>query len=479
MRYLKFYIVAILLIQLQFVFAQTEIEKEIKLGDEYAKMVEAEMGIWDNPGMQAYINSVGQRLVSKLDKQPYPYTFQIVDQWEPNAFSIPGGHVYISRGLIILFNNESELAGVLGHEIGHIIEHHSLKIQKRQKRASILAIPAVVIGTLTQNKNIENLLMLPALGIGKAYLSTYGRGQEHDADKVGQEIAVKAGYDVNGLPSILLRLEEDITYLNKGKTHNFSIFDDHPMTPDRVERLNKTSSKYATCARTADLKAGNDFTKTWNGLLYGPNANEGAFVNNEFIHPQLKLKMLFPTEWVYVNEKEAVGALTKDQKNLIVLTFAAKGNKADSLQTNAIAKLKQKSLTPESTNSTTINGYHVTQVRYSETDDKGVKTSIWASWIEKDEYTYVLIGQSFKDIEQEYTSTLKSIHSTTSEDISRIKVTVVRINNVQASDNFENLNKRTGNVWEEKLFYIVNGVAQFSELKPEVDVKVLVEENYK
>src|SRR5690349_1240424 len=85
MRHLRFYFVVFLFVQFQFVFAQTEVEKEIKLGNEYAKMVEAEMGLWDNVGMQAYVNQVGQRLVATLPTQPYPYTFQIVDQWEPNA----------------------------------------------------------------------------------------------------------------------------------------------------------------------------------------------------------------------------------------------------------------------------------------------------------------------------------------------------------------------------------------------------------
>jgi predicted Zn-dependent protease len=476
MRFLKLLLVGLLFSNLA--IAQVSVEEEIKLGNKYAKMIEAEMGLWKNEAIQSYINQVGQRLVNVLPQpQPYPYTFEIVDQWEPNAFSIPGGHVYISRGLLVVLRNESELAGVLGHEIGHIIQHHSLKIQQKANRVSILALPAVVIGTMYHSERIQNLLLLPVAGLGKAYLSTYSRQNEYEADKVGLQLLAKAGYNSNGLEDALDQLEKEVAVLTDGAQHKFSIFDDHPMTPDRIERLEKEKKKLSLVPAVPDLLSGEAFVTIWEGLLYGPSAKQGLFMKNEFIHPEMDFAITFPQEWIYVNETEAVGAISKDKKSMMVFTFAHEGSKADSLQAATLQNLKAHNHPIISSGTGKANGYYFTQVVYSDAVSQTETKTTLLSWIVRGNYTYIFIGQSTQKIEEAYQKALNTYRDATEEDIKNIRIKEVAVLPYDGQ-NYAEWSKAKGNVFAEKEFLVANGGASLNDLKGK-RVKILKEVPYK
>lgn len=476
MRLLKLLLVSFLFCNQ--ILAQVSVEEEIKLGNKYAEMIEAEMGLWKNEGMEAYINQVGQRLVQVLPQpQPYPYTFEIVDQWEPNAFSIPGGHVYISRGLLVVLRTESELAGVLGHEIGHIIKHHSLKIQQKANRVSILALPAVVIGTMYHSERIQNLLLLPVAGLGKAYLSSYSRQNEYEADKVGLQLLAKAGYNTNGLEDALDQLEKEIAVLTDGAQHKFSIFDDHPMTPDRIERLEKEKSKLSPAAAIPDVRSGDAFVGIWAGLLYGPSAKQGLFMKNEFIHPEMDFAITFPEAWIYVNETEAVGAISKDKKSMMVFTFAHAGNKADSLQAATLQNLKARNHPVLSSGTGKVNGYYYTQVSYRDALSQTEAKTTLLTWIERGNYTYIFIGQSTQKIEEAYQKALNTYRDATEEDIKNIRIKEVAVMPYDGQ-NYVEWSKAKGNVFAEKEFLVANGAGSLNELKGR-QVKILKEVPYK
>jgi len=166
-------------------------EQEKKIGSEEAKKVEQQMGLLDDSRFVPYLNQLGQRLAEQSPRKDVTYQFHLVDMPEPNAFALPGGYVYVTRGLLALTNSEDELAGVVGHEIGHVAARHSVqKISKQGPFAVLFGIVSGITGLVSPL--VGNIIG----GVGdfaqSLVFSPYSRSQETEADKVGQEMAAKA-----------------------------------------------------------------------------------------------------------------------------------------------------------------------------------------------------------------------------------------------------------------------------------------------
>jgi predicted Zn-dependent protease len=209
------------------IFSSTESDKET--GAKVAKQVEEQIGIYQAAVTTEYVQAIGERLVASLEDREFDFQFQIADQWEPNAFALPGGYIYFSRGILILANEEGELAGIMGHEISHVTERHSARQQERSIVPGLLSLPGAIVGTVV-NEDLGKLINSPINMIGQVSLASYGRKQESDADRLGMRLSAKSGYDPLLLASNLQRLEKDVEMLTKRK-REFSFFDSHPMTP--------------------------------------------------------------------------------------------------------------------------------------------------------------------------------------------------------------------------------------------------------
>ncbi len=273
---------------------------DLKAGEDAAVQIEAEMGLYDSPALAAYVEEVGHRLVAYAPLRPFQYTFQIVDQMTPNAFSLPGGHIYVSRGLIALANTEDELANVLGHEIIHAAERHAAAQQELARRTSPFLMPYIRM----------------------ARLAAYSRDHERAADKGGQTIAARAGYDPGALAEFLKHLG-DTERLTIGYSRLSSYFDTHPGTTERVA---STASHAMTLTWTLDptRETGRAaYLKKIEGIVLDTDPAEGIFRDTEFIHPDLDFRVIFPRGWEVVNTREAVGAVSPDGNARIFITLEA------------------------------------------------------------------------------------------------------------------------------------------------------------
>lgn len=269
---------------------------DVEVGEQAAQELSAQMGIYRDPAVTEYVTEVGRRMVQYAPRRPFHYSFSVVDQAMPNAFALPGGHVYVSRGLLALANNESELAGVIGHEITHSAERHAASQQEMARRG--------------------NPFRMPILRMAK--LAAYGRAQEHDADRGGQQIAAAAGYDPTGLPSFLQKLG-DLERL-RGGSRMPSYLSTHPGT---VERVSTTSQRASQLERGASQPVEADahgYLKRIDGIVVGPNPAEGIFRGNRFVHPGLGFEMRFPQDWKTVNEHQTVGATSPDGGAIVFLS---------------------------------------------------------------------------------------------------------------------------------------------------------------
>ena len=463
-------IVYIILLTLSFTsLAQKDFEKDKKQGDEYAKVIESKMGIVDATVTTSYIDKIGQRLVSQLDSKPFPFTFQIVDQGDPNAFSIPGGHVYVSRGLLALVQTEDELAGVIGHEIMHIMHRHSSKQQRKAILPGILALPGAILSSAMGMESGPR----PILGLGKVYLASYGRKQEDDADQYGIQLSAKAGYDPAQLAVILQRLEKEVTFL-MGQESKFSMFDDHPMTPERIKKINAMSSTLKKSLRDPFIENKTELLGQFSGIMVGENPKNGVFQKNTFVHPELKIAIDFPEGWKKENDESTVGA-SSEKKSIIALTVAGRDYQRDTAAVNFVNNYYTKSrMKPVSDEKKMMNGVEVREIIFSSASS--VQSGLYTLFIPHKGYTYLMYGLTIPDEQQLMRESVKSFRSLSAEERNRIEKTVLKVVTSNQGESIDAFSNRTQNVLVKDFLKIINDL-QKDELGA-MPIKIGVREKF-
>ncbi|HTL48807.1 MAG TPA: M48 family metallopeptidase, partial [Verrucomicrobiae bacterium] len=201
------------------------IPQEKEIGAQMAQEVAKQMQINTDSALNERVSAIGRRLVNALPQRDFDYQFSVVNDDTPNAFTIPGAHIYVHTGLLKFVSDDDELAGVIGHEIGHAYERHPAKGISRQYGLEHLA-GIVLKGHETQLRSMTLQI------IGGGFLSKYGRDDEREADEIGFLLARRAGYDGDGLLRFLKKL---LTITGNGPTLIF--FQSHPPTPERIARL--------------------------------------------------------------------------------------------------------------------------------------------------------------------------------------------------------------------------------------------------
>lgn len=209
-------------------FNLISVNEEKQLGDKLAVEVEKQYKVVNDPEVQAYINRVGQRLLTGVQKVEFPYTFKVVEDKSINAFAIPGGHTYVNTGLIKAASSETELAAVMAHEINHVVARHSTKQLTKQYGYQMIA------GLLLGNQG--QLAQIAADLFGKAGMMYYSREMESQADYLGVQTMYKAGYNPEGMVTLFQKLEATAKE-NPGALNKF--FSSHPQTPDRIQNIQK------------------------------------------------------------------------------------------------------------------------------------------------------------------------------------------------------------------------------------------------
>ncbi|HXZ84518.1 MAG TPA: M48 family metalloprotease, partial [Myxococcota bacterium] len=313
---------------------------EQKQGDEAAKQVEQEMGLVREPALLGYVRAVGEKLAAVSERPEGPWQFAVVDKPEPNAFALPGGHVYVTRGLLSLANSEDELAGVLGHEIAHVTARHSVK----RLGAAVLTAPLSIATGLA---GLAVGIVSPTLGkvvagtgelvTGGLVLAPFSREQEHEADEIGQGLAARAGYDPAGLPRFLQTLDRDLA-LSSGEQRQFHFLDSHPLTPDRVARTQERASQLTRAAAQPIAGERSAFLARLEGILVGDDPAQGVFEGSRFLHPDLDFRLEFPAGWQTRNTPNAVGAISPSKDALVALRLAARDSSLDQVIQKATAE---------------------------------------------------------------------------------------------------------------------------------------------
>ena len=263
--------------------------QEASIGAQEHERVLAEFGgEVKNPTLKNYVTSVGRKIVPYTERQDVNYTFTVLDSPVVNAFALPGGYVYVTRGILALANNEAELAAVMAHEIGHVTARHSAE------RYSTSVLTGLGASVLAAAINVNGASQ--ALGLGaNLYLSSYSRSQEHESDDLGIRYISRAGYDPMARSSFLRSLEASTALeakeLGVENSGGNSYFSTHPVTAERVARSASTAQQYP-----AGQNATNhiEYLRAINGMEIADSASQGFVSNGKFVHPELGFSFDIP-----------------------------------------------------------------------------------------------------------------------------------------------------------------------------------------
>ena len=276
--------------------------KELDIGREADPAIIAEYGLYGDSTVQRYVDSVGQRLAASSQLPNLTWHFRVLDSPVVNAFALPGGYIYITRGILAYMNSESQLAGVMGHEIGHVTARHSAEQITRSEIASV----GLIVGTLFVDA-FRPYSAVAQQGLGLLFLK-YSRDNETQADELGIGYAVKAGWDPREIPGTYAMLKR----VSERRGDNLpNYLSTHPDPGDRQIRTTQLSqAAYASAHR--DLRVGTaDYRRRIEGIVFGDDPRGGFFIHNRFYQPDLGIEIIFPDGWETSNQPSAVTASNK------------------------------------------------------------------------------------------------------------------------------------------------------------------------
>lgn len=312
-------------------------KQEIALGAQYDPMVQAEFGVYPDEKLQAFINEKGQAMARISHRPDLKWTFRVVDSPVVNAFAVPGGYVYFTRGIMAHFNNEAEFAGVLGHEIGHVTARHSAEQYTKQTLGQVLFIGGVIV-----SKEFRQFADIAQQSMGLLFLK-FSRDNESQSDELGVNYSTKIGYDAVEMADFFKTLAR----LSEGRGSSIPEF--QSTHPDPTNRYNNVK-ELAAAAQAKNTGEGAQSYKvnreSWlrliDGITYGEDPRQGYVLNNYFFHPVMKFQYPIPTGWQTVNSPSQVQMAPQDGKALMLLTLSGE----QTLAAAAAQIIEQYQLTP-------------------------------------------------------------------------------------------------------------------------------------
>ena len=293
-------------------FSLVSADQEKQIGQQGYPATIAEYGKYDDERLAAYVDSVGQRLAKASELPDLDWHFTVLDDPTVNAFAMPGGYIYITRGILAHLNSEAQLAGVLGHEIGHVTARHSARQITQQQLAGLgLGLASAFSTTFRRYGGAAE----QALGL---LMLKSGRDDENQADALGIRYATAAGWDPREVPGTYQTLGR---ISDKGGSRLPSFLSTHPDPGDRAQRTTQLAAA-AVAGRQGLAVRGHEYLGHVRGVVYGEDPRAGYFESGRYYHPEMGFEAAFPAGWQTANGRSQVVAQQPQQKAQMQLTLA-------------------------------------------------------------------------------------------------------------------------------------------------------------
>ena len=336
-------------------FSLVSEDQEIEMGQQAMLEVDATMGLYEDPALQAYVDSVGQAMATVAERPELPWTFKVVDDPVINAFALPGGPVYLARGIMAYFNSEAEMASVLGHEIGHITARHSVEQITRAQLMQVGLVASVVL--VPELRPFGDAL---GGGLGMLFLK-FGRDDESQSDELGFRYMTRLGYDPQGAVDMFEILER------QRDASGSSIPEWQSTHPDPGNRVLAAEQRMASLQIDGGIVRRDEYLQHIDGMMFGEDPAQGFFVEGRFVHPDLRLQFRFPEGWATQNAPTSVLAQSPERDAVMQVT----PSEGSTPEEAASAFFDQQGIERLGARSRTVNGLRAVQGTFRVTGEQG------------------------------------------------------------------------------------------------------------
>ncbi len=397
--------------------------QEIALGLSYDPQVMATFGEYPDARLQTFVQSKGTEMGKMSHRPNLVYHVKVVDSPVVNAFAVPGGYIYLTRGILAQFNNEAELIGVLGHEMGHVTARHSVSQQSKQQLGQLL-----LIGGMIASEEFASYAQTALQGMELLFLR-FSRDDERMADRLGVEYMSKLRYDGHKMADFFEVLNKMNMSESQGGVPTF--LSTHPDPGDRYNSVNKSASEWQDSLRLTSWKVNaDDYLQLIDGIVYGEDPRQGYVEGNIFYHPELKFKFSYPSGWKLENAPTQVSIAPADGKALMIFTLSQQ----KSLQAAADSTLAAYGLKLVRSEKNTVNGMPAIVTlsqQVSENTSTGTKSinNVISYFIQYGSVIYVFHGVSAEADFVQFSPSMESSMKTFAQltDASKINVKPQRI----------------------------------------------------
>ncbi|TVQ33823.1 MAG: LysM peptidoglycan-binding domain-containing protein [Geminicoccaceae bacterium] len=448
---------------------------EARIGaQEHPRVLAQFGGAYDNPRVARYVTDLGNRLKNVSEMADQTFTFTVLDTPIPNAFALPGGFVYVTRGLLTLANDEAELAGVIAHEIGHITARHAAQRYDRAVAGQIGATLATILGGVLLGDAGAQLGQQAGGTAAMAWVQGFSREQEFEADLLGVRYLSRAGYDPMAMATFLesLQAQDRLQRLQAGRDphqETFSMYASHPRTVDRVVRA----------AAAADGAGGRRdqgaYFAVIDGMRFGDDPREGFVRDGAFVHPELRFRWRVPAGFEINNRPEAVYG--RDRSGMAMIFDGRRLPTGADLVREARTSLPGVTLAEGQPRR--INGQDGAiafgSVALDNRPGEAVVAVVRHGGDQLYRFVFLKPGGFNAAERQRLLATIDSFQVLSAAEAARFPGTRLRIVTVGAGDSVQSLaNRMAIDGWREETFRVLNGLGPTDRLQPGQRVKLVV-----
>ncbi len=368
--------------------------QEVAMGNETAASTRASIGLYPDSGLQRYVRGIGLRIAAVTERPALPWSFEVIDDPEVNAFAAPGGKIFVTRGILAYLGSEAELSGVLGHESGHVAARHSA----RQITRAQLATLGLVAGSLLSSQ-VASAAGGIQQGLAVLFLS-YSRSDEAQADDLGFRYLRRANYDPREMTNTYATLGRVQALSGGGKVPTWA--STHPDPGDRLAKAQQRAASVPSDSLKRATVNRDTYLRAIDGIVFGVNPRQGFFEGARFNHPDLRFRIDFPAGWQTQNLAEAVLAGSPANDAMIQLSLGGQDTPDALLQKFG----QQQGVQMTAGQRTTVNGLPAATAEFQAQDQQSGMLAGRVMFLSYGGTTYQLLGYSTAQKYGSYASTI-------------------------------------------------------------------------
>jgi predicted Zn-dependent protease len=436
--------------------------QEIQMGQEADKEVGPSMGLYEDQALQSYVAGIGAPLAAASERPALPWSFKVVDDASVNAFAIPGGFIYVTRGLMAHLNSEAELASVVGHEIGHVTARHSISQISKSQLASVGLVAGMIV-----SPQLARFGDLAQAGMGLLFMK-FSRNDESQADDLGLRYITRQDYDPREMIEVFNVLDRVGQASGEGRMPSW--LSTHPAPENRAQHIQAAiQSQRLTGTRVVEEA----YLRRLDGMVFGENPREGFFEGTSFYHPELRFQITFPRGWQTQNQKQAVAAQSPQEDAIMALTLAP-GRSAEQA---ADQFLRQEGLRAGQAQRVRVGGMNaVTAVFEAIAGDTPVAGRV--AFVEDGDKVYRILGYTpssrFRSYDGAFSQAISSFGELTERRYLDVQPRRVKVVDVRQPMTVEELSRQHGSTVSPAVLALINHVAPGATLPAGKPAKVVV-----